>query len=262
MMVKQEMEKSEIIEKIIEKKEFSQIPKDDVLKAFEKFDTNEYSDEEKVKFTRDLLRRVFSGFSGKKLLNPSDKSEEEILRKHLSTRERFPYYEEIYQRLLKNLPKKISIIDLGAGVNGLSYNFFNKIKKDVNYVGIEAIGQIVSIINEYFKKNKIKGKMFHLSLFNLDEIKEIVKEIKKPKIIFLFKVIDSLEKFERNYTKILLKEIVPLADRVVISVATESWVRRKKFYANRKWLTEFIKENWQFIDDFEIGGERYLVFER
>src|SRR5271157_3480391 len=212
MMVRHEMEKSEIIEKIVEKKEFSQIPKEDILKAFEKFDRPGLIDEEKVKLTRDLLRKVFSGFSSKKLLNPTNKSEEEILKKHLSTRERYPYYEEIYERILKNFPKEISIVDLGAGVNGLSYKFFEKIGKNVDYTGVEAIGQIVDLINDFFKKDKIKGKMSHISLFNLEEIKKIIKKIKKPKILFLFKVVDSLEKFERNYTKTLLKEIVPLAD--------------------------------------------------
>ena len=193
-MVRHEMEKSEIIEKIVEKKEFSQIPKEDILKAFEKFDRPGLIDEEKVKLTRDLLRKVFSGFSSKKLLNPTNKSEEEILKKHLSTRERYPYYEEIYERILKNFPKEISIVDLGAGVNGLSYKFFEKIGKNVDYTGVEAIGQIVDLINDFFKKDKIKGKMFHISLFNLEEIKKIIKKIKKPKILFLFKVVDSLEK--------------------------------------------------------------------
>jgi Ribosomal RNA methyltransferase (FmrO) len=254
------MEKKDIIDKIKWKKEFSQLPEKDVLMAFEKFDNDNYSDEEKVKFTRDLLRKVFSGFSGKKLLGLKNKSADEILIKHLSTRERYEYYKEIYGRILKDMPKKLSIIDLGAGVNGLSYNYFNPLDKKVNYVGIEAIGQIVSLVNDYFSKEKISGKMFHISLFEMDKVKEIVKDADKPRVIFLFKVIDSLEKFERNYTKELLNELVPLADKIVISFATESWMKRKKFYANRKWLLDFIKENWQIIDDFEFGGERYLVF--
>lgn len=256
------MNKQELIEKITFKKEFSQLPKKDVEMALEKFDTERYSDEEKVKFTRDLLRKTFSGFSGKKLLLFKNKSPEEILQKHLSTRERYSHYLEIYERILKNLPKKMSIIDLGAGVNGLSYDNFEEIGKDVNYTGIEAVGQLVDLVNTYFEQDKTHGKMLHLSLFDLEKVKEIIKEAPKPRVIFLFKVIDSLERFERDYTKKLLLEVVPLADKIVISFATESWVRRKRFYANRKWLTEFIGEHWQFTDDFEIAGERYLVFEK
>ena len=82
------MEKTEILDKIKWKKEFSQLPEEDVLRAFEKFDNDNYSDEEKVKFTRDLLRKVFSGFSGKKLLNLKNKSADEILMKHLVYKEK------------------------------------------------------------------------------------------------------------------------------------------------------------------------------
>ncbi len=254
------MEKVEIIEKIKWKKEFSQLPEKDVQRAFEKFDNDNYSDEEKVKFTRDLLRKVFSGFSGKKLLGLKNKSADEILMKHLSTRERYNHYGKIYERILSDMPKKLSIIDLGAGVNGLSYDYLNQLEKKVDYVGVEAIGQIVQIVNDYFSREKIPGKMFHASLFEMDKIKEIIKEATKPRVIFLFKVIDSLEKFERDYTKKLLPEIAPLADKIVISFATESWMKRTKFYANRKWILDFIKENWQITDDFEFGGERYIVF--
>lgn len=260
-MVEDEMPNQEIINWITQRKQFSMIPKKDVIKAFEKFDNNKYSDEEKIKLTRDLLRKTFSGFSGEKLLGNKERSNEEILKKHLSTRERYPYYKEIYDRLLKNLPKKVSIIDLGAGVNGLSYNTLKELGKEVEYTGIEAIGQIVEIVNQHFEGEKTKGKMIHLSLFEIRKVKEIIEKTRKPRVIFLFKVIDSLEKSERDYTKVLLREIVPISDKVVISFATESWMRRKKFYASRKWLIDFIKENWQFTDDFEVGGERYIVFQ-
>jgi len=257
------MEKSEIIEKIRQKKEFSELPLADVEKAFEKFDRDDFSDEEKVKKTRDLLRKTFSGFSGKKLLVYKDKTTEEILKKHLSTRERYEHYEEIYSRLLKNLPKKISIVDLGCGVNGFSYSLFGKVGKKVNYLGVEAVGQLVELMNRFFKKEKIsdKAQAVHASLFELEKTKKRIKEMKKPRVIFLFKVIDSLEKSERNYTKTFLKEVVPIVDKIVVSFATKSWARRKKFFANRKWLIDFIRENFQYTDDFEIAGERYLVFE-
>lgn len=257
-----EKSKKELIEKVMQKREFSQLPLRDVEKAFEKFDKKEFSDEDKVKKTRDFLRRIFSGFGGKKLLGWKEKSANYVLEKHLSTKERYAYYEEVYERILKKLPKKINIVDLGAGVNGLSYSFFEKVGKDVNYVGIEAIGQLVDLVNGFFGKENIKGEAIHLSLFEKEKVKEIINKQKKPRIVFMFKVVDALEKFERDYTKKLLEEIVPLCERVIISFATESWIKRKKFYVQRKWLTEFIEKDWKIIDDFEINGERYIVVEK
>jgi len=253
----------EIFEKITMKKEFSQIPRRDIERAWDLFEGKNLVDEERIKKVRDLLRRIYSGFGGKKLLLWKGWSYEEVLKKHLSTKERLDYYIEIYGRLLKNFDKKkeINVIDLGAGVNGFSYPFFEKLGYKVCYNCVEAVGQFVELTNKFFEEEKIKGKAFHDSLFNLGEIIKLAKKIKKPKIIFLFKVIDALESFERNYTKKLLLELKKCgAEKIVVSFATESWIRRKKFFAQRTWLIDFIRENFEFIDDFGVGGERYLVF--
>src|SRR3989344_5413321 len=221
-----------LIENIVRKKEFSQLPKRDIELAFSHFEKRQTSDEEKIKLTRELLHKVFGAFASKKLLSPKNKSPEWILRKHLSTRERMLYYEDLYKRLLGGFEKP-TIIDLGAGVNGFSYKY---LKKKINYIAIESMGQLTDLMNDYFKKQKISGKAIHESLFELEKIKKIIAKAKKPKTVFLFKVLDSLEMLERDYSKKFLKEIVPLADKVVVSFATQSMVKRQKFKAKRNWI--------------------------
>ena len=100
------MNKSELIQQIVLKKDFSELPKKDIEKAFEHFEKRECSDEEKIKLTRDLLRKVFSAFASHKILSLKNKDEEWILRKHLSTRERLAYYDRVYERILSGLGKK------------------------------------------------------------------------------------------------------------------------------------------------------------
>jgi len=249
-----------IYEKITQKKEFSELPKKDVGLAFEKFDKENYCDEEKIKFTRNLLRNVFSGFTSLKLLNIKNKSPAWILNKHLSTRERFEYYEEIYKRIFNGVGKNLSVIDLGAGVNGFSYGFFKKLGFNVCYTAIESMGQLVKLMNCYFLENKLNAKAIYLSLFETGKVKNIIMKEKNLRIVFLFKVIDSLEMLERDYSKKLISEITPLVKKVVVSFATRSMGRRKNFRANRKWLVDFIRNNFFILDDFEFAGERYLVF--
>jgi hypothetical protein len=251
----------EVYRKIIKKKEFSDLPKKDVELAFSKFDNKRYLDEEKIKLTRDLLRKIFSVFTSKKILSLKNKDAEWVLKKHFSTRERLPYYEKIYTNFLGGMGE-ISVIDLGAGVNGFSYDYFEKVGCDVNYVGVEAMGQLVDLMNNYFKTAKISGKAFHESLFELEKIKKIVEKTKQPRVLFLFKVFDSLEMLERNYSKKLLLELFPFTDKVIISFATKSLVSRKKFNVQRKWLTDFIEDNFNILDDFELGGERYICFKK
>ncbi len=249
-----------IYKQITKKKEFSKLPREDIEMAFSHFKKRQVSDEEKIRLTRELLHKVFSSFTSGKLLSHKNKDEEWILRKHLSTRERLEFYKELYGRILGNESKKevITIIDLGAGVNGFSYKFMG----NVNYIGIDSIGQLVDLTNDYFKKNKISGKAYHFSLFDLSKVKELIKSVKGYKIIFLFKTLDSLEMLKHDYSKKLLSEIVPLVDKVVVSFATRSMIKKRKFKVSRNWITDFIKDSFNLLDDFELGGERYLVFNK
>ncbi len=248
-----------ILKKIREKREFSQLPEKDIEMAFSHFEKRQASEEEKIKLTCELLRKIFSAFISKKLLSLKNKEPEWILRKHISTRERLPYYENIYERILGSY-KEASIIDLGAGINGVSYKFFKQSGIDVNYTAIESVGQLTELMNFYFEKNGINGRAIHLSLFEKEKVKEIIGKIKKPRVIFLFKVIDALESLKENYSKELIKEIAPLADRIVVSFATRSLGSRKKFRARRNWIADFITDNFNVLDDFETGGERYIIF--
>lgn len=117
-------------------------------------------------------------------------------------------------------------------------------------------------MNFYFKQKKIKNaNAIHLSLFELEKVKEIIKKTKKPKVVFLFKVVDSLEMLERDYSKKLLNEIVPLADKIVVSFAMRSMIKRRKFFAKRNWIVDFVEDKFCVLDDFEIGSERYIVFQ-
>lgn len=253
------MDKVSLIKKIIQKKEFSQLLKKDVELAFSKFENRQICDEEKVRLTRDLLRKVFSAFASQKILSLKDKSPEWILRKHLSTRERLLFYPQVYERLLRDfsLEKNLVIFDLGAGVNGFSYCYF---KQRVKYFAVEAMGQLVELMNYYFRKNKISGNALHMSLFDLKDLKKMIKKQKGVKVVFLFKTIDSLEMLENDYSKKLLLEIAPNVDRVVVSFATKSFIRRVRFKVKRNWILNFIEDNFEILEDFEIGGERYISF--
>jgi hypothetical protein len=253
------MDSKKIIGQIMKKKEFSKLPLIDVKLALKQFEDDRYINKDRVKLTRGLLKKVFSVFSSGKIGAGKDRSVDWLLKKHLSTRERLKYYEGLYSRLFKNyLGKKVSVFDLGAGVNGLSYNYFKDIS--VDYVGVESLGQLVEVMNDYFKKEKLKGVAVHTSLFDLNGLKKIIKKKKGKKIIFLFKVIDSLEMMKRNYSKKLLLELVPLVDEVVVSFSTENLLSKKKFYATRKWLIEFINKNFNISDSFMFGSEKYIVF--
>jgi hypothetical protein len=255
------MANDDTIKKIMQKKEFSQLPLGDVVTALEKFDRPRNAEYQKVKLTRNFLREVFSSFSSRKLLSVGKGKEAEWhLKKHKSSKERFPHYGEVYGRIFQGM-KKCSVIDLGSGVNGFAYGFLEKAGlENPKYTAMEAIGQLVENMNIFFVKNRIDGKALHLSLFQKEEVKKAIEGQPKPRVALMLKVIDSLESLKRNYSKEIIGEIAPLCDKIVLSFATKSMGKRRKFSVNRNWITGFIAEKFEILDDFEIEGERYIVF--
>jgi len=251
------MEREEGIRQVMSKNMFSHLPYEDVLRAWNHFSSREVSDSERIRLTRALLHRVYGAFSSDKLLSGKEKSPEWILRKHLSTRERLPYYSALYRRLLADFHG--SVFDLGAGANGFSVVFF---PRALSYVGIEGIGQLVRLTQTYFEREHLSAEILHASLFNLPFLKKTLRRAGGQSILFLFKVLDSLEMLEPNYSKRLLLELSPLVQHVVVSFATKSMISRRTFRVKRTWLLDFIKEHFVLLDDFELGGERYLVFSK
>jgi len=250
-----------IIAKIRKKREFSELLDIDIELAYSCFEKRQASEEEKLKLTKELLRKVFSAFVSKKLLSLKNKEEEWILRKHASTRERLPNYMEIYKRIFNGY-KKASVIDLGAGINGFSYGFFNELKIKAEYTAIESVGQLVELMNHYFKQRKIKGEAVHLSLFDKKKVLEIISKQKTPRVVLMFKVIDALESLKRDYSMELILDVAQTAERIVLSFPTKSLGNRERFRAKRSWIVEFLRDNFNVLDDFELGGERYIIFSK
>jgi len=230
------------------KKEFSLLPDSIVERALalSEFD---------LKATRAFLRKYFGVFLINKVFKGKD---ENVLKFHLSTRKRD--YDDLYKKLF-SYEKFKSIIDLGCGVNGFSYNFLRKYFGDVNYIGVEAVGQIVENTNKYFQVMGFENAiLLKKDLFYFDF--KFLKQIEGPKFVFLFQVADALEIFEKNFTKkflLNLKNILEEKDKIVLSVPLKSLSSGLK-KASGKWAFEFIKEHFYVFDEFEMFDERFIVF--
>jgi len=240
-----------ILEKIKEKKEFRELPESIISRVLELKEIKNANDEEKIKNVRAFLRKYFSVFITNKLASGKLK-DDEILRKHISTKNR--EYDKLYKKILgsENL-----VIDLGCGLNGFSYNYFDQ---KIKYIGIEAIEIFVKIMNNYFRENKINGTAYYEDLFNLNNILEIIKNEDGKKLVFMFNVIDALENIERDYSKKLIFSLFKEGvERIVLSFPIQSISGKNKFKAKRFWLINFLEENFSVLDDFEMNGERFLV---
>jgi len=100
------MDRNELIEKIIKKKEFSQLPKKDIELAFEKFDKTQNTDYQKLKSTRQFLRKVYSSFSSRKLLGIKERDIEWVLKNTNQLKKDGLIMEKFMEEFLNSLKRR------------------------------------------------------------------------------------------------------------------------------------------------------------
>ena len=143
-----------LVEEVKKKREFSGLPDSVVLRAL-----NESGDD--IKESRKLLRKYFGVF----LTNKVIKGKGDLLKVHMSSKKR--NYEEFYSGIFDVVGDVKSVIDLGCGVNGFSYEF---LPKGVEYIGVEAAGQLVGYMNDFFEAEDFDAKAIEGDLFDVDNV--------------------------------------------------------------------------------------------
>jgi isochorismate hydrolase len=234
------------------KKEFRHLP-NSIIKRVSKLA------KEDIKESRAILRKYFGVFLTNKILKEKTEDEDR-LKNHISSKKR--NYEEFYKKIFEDIQKPNSIIDLGCGVNGFSYKYLKELFPKIKYTGIEAAGQLVNQMNSYFKKESLNATAINEDLFNTEKILKILKNEKQIRVVFMFQVIDALENLEKNFSKEFIKKISKECEIIILSLPTENFGGRRKIQVKRNWITKFLEDNFKIISDFEISGERIIIFEK
>ncbi|MAG38889.1 hypothetical protein CMO90_02265 [Candidatus Woesearchaeota archaeon] len=277
------MEKSikKFVEDIISKKELQNLDLQLVKEVLEKFFNknkelnnsleikkfNNRSKEYKIvlKEIRKQLREIYGVFIEKnyskrfellKTLKKHDKKQTiiDILSLHKSTKERLPYYKEVYKKIFQITKKQKTIFDIGCGLNPISYFFLGYKPK---YIASDISKKDLEFIKGFFKKINTNSKTIKIDLINEQEkLKKI-----KADICFLFKLLDSLETRKKHISKILIENIK--CKWLVVSFSKTSLGGCKKIDKNkRNWLFNFIKKKGYFHKEFETPNELFIVIKK
>jgi 16S rRNA (guanine(1405)-N(7))-methyltransferase len=250
-----------ILDDVKNKKEFRGLSDEFIsrilVKLSKKYDVlDKKQRKELVKQTRARLRELHAAFRmrnyGKKekILEEMTKWDDKhlcqkIMQVHLSTRERVPYYEELYSWLKRTTDFK-TVLDLGCGLNVFSLPWIGQIQ----YYGIDVNKDEITFCNSYLDKFSLPGAVRWGDLLSFDKFM-------KADITFIFKVLDGLESIERGSTEKLLKKIT--SKYIVVSFATRSLGGKKAISTKRlKWFEKLI-ENY---DKKKIGDEIYYLIKR
>ena len=185
---------------------------------------------------------------------------ERLLSITLSTKERLHDYKKLYKKIFKITGQPKTIIDLGCGLNPTSYPFMNLTNKKLKYLAYDIDEDDINFLNDYFtvmKNHGLDGKAAILSLRNLRK----VSQIPPTDIIFLFKVIDILDKSENNHkiSEQLIKQLIPKTKFIIASFATRTLTRKKMNFPNRKWFELMLERNNLLFQIIEMDSEIFYV---
>ena len=186
-----------IVKEVKKKRELSKLPDSVVERAAKKSGDD-------VKGARALLRKYFGVFLTNKVIKGKGEPEEQ-LEHHISSKKR--NYEEFYKEIFDGIKGVHSVIDLGCGANGFSYPKIKEEIGSVDYVGIDAAGQLVENMNEFFEERMFIARAECMDLFETDKIVEILKKQNRNRCVFLFQVVDALENLEKDYSKKFIRHI-------------------------------------------------------
>jgi 16S rRNA (guanine(1405)-N(7))-methyltransferase len=260
----------ETINHILEKKELRGIDTAVVIKFIKKnldakskriieekrFKSKEYK--AFVKKVRADLRRSFGAFNNPKIDRNKliEKNEFiKIIKSHLSSKERLPYYKEIYNKIFGNIKKPVSIIDLGCGMNPLSSEFMNVLPK--NYLALDINADDLNIIKKYFEKKKINGK---IRVFDASKLSNYIFN-ETYDFCFAFKLFEILEtsKSHKLTEDIILR--IP-SKAIVASFSTRTLSGAPMSRKRRIWFEVMAKRLGYKSELFEAKNEIFYILKK
>ncbi len=169
---------------------------------------------------------------------------------HKSTKERLSIYNNLYKKIFDITGKPQTILDLGAGLNPLSYEL---IGKDVFYFVNELTKKDCEEISKYLIKNKFKFEILE------GDINKI-KEFPKVDVCFMFKLLDSLDVKGHKISEELIKKINVRS--IVVSFSNVTTRNRKMNYPKRGWFEVMVKRLDYKFKKLEFGNETFYILNK
>lgn len=266
----------EILRQIKENKKYKNLADSIVKKEIQKYlKSNKIKKitKQDIKNIRSKLHKFYSSFQTKKKnkkyqylsqLNPGLDNEENannLLSMTISTKERINDYKEIYKQIFKITGPPETIIDLGSGLNPLSYSYMNL--KKLTYYAYDINEEDINFLNEFFQIMKIQGLDGKARIMDIRDSKEIF-DLPSSDVVLLFKIIDLINQSEKNYktSEKLIKQLLPKTKFIIASFATKTITRKKMNYPNRKWFELMLKRNHLKFKTISISNEIFYVISK
>ena len=227
----------------IRKGKYEEISEAVVKKEIEKGLRNEPARIEKLE--KKKYREPFVKKIKKALYETTGKFTEALtLEDHFSTKERdFSVYKKIFS--ITGKPKKI--VDVGCGVNPLSYEH---LECSPEYLAFDVNEQQIQKIHEFFKEKKINGKAAVADIETMT--------FPKADVYFLFQVLDSVEQAKNHKKSEEILEHLP-ADWIVVSFGKKTLSGKPMNYPERGWFERLLERKQWSYKRIDTASEVFYV---
>lgn len=181
-------------------------------------------------FIKNIKRSLYKGIG---IFNKKNS-----LKDHFSTKDR-DY--KIYKKLFSKIKNITSIVDLGCGLNPLSYN---KLGIKPKYTAYEINEEYIKKINKYFKENKINGNALSKDILQ-------IKKFPKADVYFLFKLLDSVDLKKGHIISEKIITNIP-SKNIIVSFPTRTISGKPMNVPERRWMRlmlERLKYNYSIIKE-------------
>jgi 16S rRNA (guanine(1405)-N(7))-methyltransferase len=176
----------------------------------------------------------------------------EIMRGHVSTRERLPILDRFYAETLAGLAPVQSVLDIGCGLNPLAIPWMG-LPEDARYICCDIDRRLVDFLNQYFAIAGIDGHA---------ELRDVVSDppTERGDLALALKVLPTLDQLRRDAGLSLLRALP--AAHMLVSFPGRSLGGREKgmaaHYAAR-FLAAAAAESWSVRQYMFPGEIAYMV---
>lgn len=201
-----------------------------------------------VKDIRSNLREYSGRFRAsykdrEKLLKKGDY--DSLLMTHSSTKERMQFYPKL-REIISGLHIN-SILDLGCGLNPIALA-----NPGISYYASDINQEELSLIDEFFIKNKIQGRTFQCNLAKPESC-----NFPKADLCIIFKVLDILGKNDYILAEKIISRIS--SKFILASFSTKTLSGKSMNKPRRIWLEKLLKSKRYSVEIIKSGNEIFYL---
>ena len=182
---------------------------------------------------------------------------DEILKTNRSTRERLDIYPKLYDKIFNITEEPKSILDLGAGLNPVSFAYMN-LPDSTDYYVYDINEKDSDFLNEFFKIEKINGKSELLDLSRIENI----KTLPSCDICLMFKFLDVVEKKGHKYSEEIIKVLREKCKFLIVSFATRTVSGKSMNFPQRGWIERMLDRIGMDFKRLEFESEIFYVISK